>query len=113
MSHDNRFLAYSSITPCVYFAKTGSTSSLEATAGESWEDGLGPEENQVLLDFSGYNGGGRFSQYQSDRGRMDPRTGIWSLRFSADGRELIAGASDQCLYGIPALPLPSLLSCLC
>ena len=33
------------------------------------------------------------------RYRMDTRTGIWSLRFSADGRELVAGASDQCLYG--------------
>lgn len=33
------------------------------------------------------------------RHRMDMRTGIWSLRFSADGRELVAGASDQCLYG--------------
>ena len=103
LSHDNRFLAYSSITPCVYFARTGSTSSLEVSPdAETWKDGLGPEENQTVLDFSGYNGTGRFPRYYSpnERDRMDPRTGIWSLRFSADGRELVAGASDQCLYGI-------------
>jgi WD repeat-containing protein 23 len=103
LSHDNRFLAYSSITPCVYFARTGSTSSLEVSSdAETWKDGLGPEENQTVLDFSGYNGTGRFPRYYTpnERDRMDPRTGIWSLRFSADGRELVAGASDQCLYGI-------------
>ena len=102
LSHDNRFLAYSSITPCVYFARTGSTSSLEADAGESWKDGLGPEETQTVLDFSAYSGVGRVPRYllDADREGMDLRTGIWSLRFSADGRELVAGASDQCLYGI-------------
>ena len=99
LSHDNRFLAYSSITPCVYFAKTGSTSSLEADQGEAWKDGLAPDEDQTVLDFSGYHGLGRYPRYNEDRGRMDPRSGIWSLRFSADGRELVAGASDQCLYG--------------
>jgi len=75
---------------------------MEADQGESWRDGLGPDENQTVLDFSGYNGTNRlyrFSPGDFERGRMDPRTGIWSLRFSADGRELVAGASDQCLYG--------------
>jgi hypothetical protein len=77
---------------------------MEADAGESWNDGLGPDESQIALDFSGYNGAGRFPRHHTlsyDHGRMDPRTGIWSLRFSADGRELIAGASDQFLYGSP------------
>lgn len=96
LSHDNRFLAYSSITPCVYFARTGSTSSMEADAGNSWQDGLG-DEQQTVLDFSGYSG----NRTRFDHGRMDGRMGIWSLRFSADGRELVAGASDQCLYGTP------------
>jgi len=99
LSHDNRFLAYSSITPCVYFARTGSTSSLEADMGESWRDGLAPDENQTVLDFSGYNVTGRRFSLSPPNDTMDPRTGIWSLRFSADGRELVAGASDQCLYG--------------
>ncbi len=83
---------------------------MEADAGESWKDGLGPEESQIVLDFSGYNGVGRFPRYHMlnyYRGRMDPRTGIWSLRFSADGRELVAGASDQCLYGTrPSSKIP-------
>jgi DDB1- and CUL4-associated factor 11 len=98
LSHDNKFLAYSSITPCVYFARTGSTSSLEADAGESWRDGLGPDENQTVLDFSGYNGTGRIPSFVAHR--MSSNSGIWSLRFSADGRELVVGASDKCLYGI-------------
>jgi len=34
---------------------------------------------------------------------MSQSAGIWSLRFSADGREIVAGASDKCLYG--AAPL--------
>jgi DDB1- and CUL4-associated factor 11 len=104
LSRDNRYLAYSSMSPYVYFARTGSTSSMEADAGESWKDEMGPGESQIVLDFSGYNGIGRLPRYHTfgyDRGRMDPRTGIWSLRFSADGRELIVGASDQCLYGTP------------
>jgi len=101
LSHDNRFLAYSSITPCVYFARTGSTSSLEADAGESWKDSLGPDEHQTVLDFSGCSGSGRFPSYRSHRSqeRMSQSAGIWSLRFSADGREIVAGASDKCLYG--------------
>jgi hypothetical protein len=75
---------------------------MEADAGASWKDELGAEESQTILDFSGYYRPGRFLQYQlldGDRGRMGSSTGIWSLRFSADGRELIAGASDNCLYG--------------
>jgi DDB1- and CUL4-associated factor 11 len=106
LSHDNRFLAYSSITPCVYFARTGS-SSLEATNHESWKDGLGPDETQTVLDFSGYNPGESRFPLRLDEweDRMDSRTGIWSLRFSADGRELVAGASDQCLYGMVSGPL--------
>ena len=77
---------------------------MEADAGDSYRDGLGPDEEQTVLDFSGYNGGtrlGRYHTFEYGGDRMDPRTGIWSLRFSADGRELIAGASDQCLYGMP------------
>jgi hypothetical protein len=76
---------------------------MEADTGDSWRDGMGPDEAQTVLDFSGYNGTGQIPRYTNpevERGRMDPRTGIWSLRFSADARELVAGASDQCLYGI-------------
>ncbi|CUS13093.1 unnamed protein product [Tuber aestivum] len=73
LSPDNRHLAYSSITARVCLA---------STAPE--DDGVHP------LDFS--NGRHR------NRNAMDPRYGIWSIRFSGDGREIVAGANDCCLY---------------
>jgi len=88
---------------------------MEADAGESWKDGLGPDENQTVLDFSAYSGVGRGAPrygLDSEREGMDLRTGIWSLRFSADGRELVAGASDQCLYGTQPRPPGSVDVCL-
>ena len=75
---------------------------MEADATEPWQDGLGPEEQQTVLDFSGYG----VNRTRFDQGNMDSRMGIWSLRFSADGRELVAGASDQCLYGTLQAPSP-------
>jgi hypothetical protein len=55
---------------------------MEADTGDSWRDGMGPDEAQIVLDFSGYNGTGRIPRYTTpevERGQMDPRTGIWSL----------------------------------
>lgn len=66
LSADNRFVAYSSITPIVHVAST-----------------LHDNEAHFALDFS--------------QGRYDG-FGIWSLRFSGDGRELIAGTSSHCIY---------------
>ncbi|KAK9478429.1 WD40-repeat-containing domain protein [Lipomyces japonicus] len=71
LSNDNRFLAYSSITPVVHLAST------------SPDDG-----GQVALDFSESN---------YNRG-LHRSYGIWSIRFSSDGREIVAGASDSCMY---------------
>lgn len=73
LSPDNKWLAYSSIRSIVCLANTD------------------PEPSEPhLLDFSdvgrgtGRRGGGHF--------------GIWSLRFSGDGREIVAGTSDQSVY---------------
>ncbi|KAJ3033784.1 hypothetical protein HDV00_005824 [Rhizophlyctis rosea] len=72
LSSDNRHLVYSSITPIVYLAKIS--------------DEL-QEEEHVPLSFT------------TGRGRgYDDGPGIWSLRFSGDGREIVAGANDCCLY---------------
>ncbi|KAF3188658.1 hypothetical protein TWF106_005265 [Orbilia oligospora] len=74
LSPDNRQLAYSSLDSTVYMANT--------QADEE-------EENELtVLDFSE---GPR--QYAMRNG-----TPIWSIRFSGDGRELIAGAKDDSLY---------------
>lgn len=69
LSPDNRFVAYSSITPVVYMAKTAQEN----------------REEQEILDFSG-------------RGRMNYNNGIWSIRFSNDAREIVAGAGDCSMY---------------
>ncbi|KAF3118957.1 hypothetical protein TWF703_003849 [Orbilia oligospora] len=74
LSPDNRQLAYSSLDSTVYMANT-----------QAHEE----EENELtVLDFSE---GPR--QYAMRNG-----TPIWSIRFSGDGRELIAGAKDDSLY---------------
>ena len=78
LSPDNRYLAYSSIRHMVCLAPTDPTDNSQHT----------------LLDFTnmcstanaraaelGYMGGNGF--------------GIWSLRFSGDGREIVAGTSDH------------------
>lgn len=72
LSPDNNWMAYSSITPIVHLVKT---------RGENAVLGLGLEDHeQEVLDFSGHP-------------YMGSNFGIWSLRFSGDGKELIAGGS--------------------
>ncbi|PUU77426.1 WD40-repeat-containing domain protein [Tuber borchii] len=73
LSPDNRHLAYSSITTRVCLASTT------------------PEDDEMHpLEFS--------NSRNHNRNAMDPRYGIWSIRFSGDGREIVAGANDGCLY---------------
>jgi len=82
LSPDNRNLAYSSIRSQVCLANTEQ----------------GDDSEPHLLDFSdmgsgghGYGGGGGW-------GRSRGHFGIWSLRFSGDGGEIVAGTSDQSVY---------------
>ena len=75
LSPDNRFIAYSSICPIVHLSPTH--------AGNQDDDSSNVQEEQTTLDFSAGNGG---------------RVGIWSIRFSSDGREIVAGASGDSLY---------------
>ena len=71
LSPDNRLLAYSSIRSMVCLAQTD------------------PEVNAqpMHLDFSNLRGS------QPTRG-----FGIWSIRFSGDGKEIVAGTSDHSVY---------------
>ncbi|KAJ5124189.1 uncharacterized protein N7515_008014 [Penicillium bovifimosum] len=73
LSPDNRFLAYSSIKSQVYMALTDPEDSSDPT----------------VLDFCDPISRPRVSL---DR---DDEFGIWSLRFSGDGREIVAGTSDD------------------
>ncbi|KAJ5334848.1 hypothetical protein N7452_007251 [Penicillium brevicompactum] len=70
LSPDNRFLVYSSIRSQAYMATTDP------------EDDSDP----TLLDFSAPQGRGQ---------RGSSHFGIWSLRFSGDGREVVAGTSED------------------
>ncbi|PWY99089.1 WD40 repeat-like protein [Testicularia cyperi] len=73
-------MIYSSITPFVHLVPTK----------QHFEAGGGiPGDNQVMLDFA--NSG-------------DDDTGIWSIRFSGDSREIVAGAhfGDIYVYDIEA-----------
>ncbi|KAK8204956.1 WD40-repeat-containing domain protein [Phyllosticta capitalensis] len=76
LSPDNKFLAYSSIRNVVCLAPTD------------------PSDNSDphLLDFSS-------SGFRDRRGFHAHRYfGIWSLRFSGDGREIVAGTGDRSVY---------------
>ncbi|CAG7918269.1 unnamed protein product [Penicillium olsonii] len=70
LSPDNRFLVYSSIRSQAYMAPTDPEDDSDPTA----------------LDFSTIPG-------QQRRGSS--HFGIWSLRFSGDGREVVAGTSED------------------
>ncbi|TGZ82129.1 WD40 repeat-like protein [Ascodesmis nigricans] len=72
LSPDSRYIAYSSITNQVYLSTTE-------------DDG---EEAQIL-DFST---GGRRNRHAMGNG------GIWSVRFSGDGQELVAGTNERSIY---------------
>ncbi|KAL9587224.1 MAG: hypothetical protein Q9212_000383 [Teloschistes hypoglaucus] len=78
LSPDNRFLAYSSIRSVVCLAPTDPTLSAESP---------------LFLDFSD------MGQSRHDRFRgAHSNFGIWSIRFSGDGREVVAGTSNQSVY---------------
>ncbi|KAG9296513.1 hypothetical protein G9A89_015105 [Geosiphon pyriformis] len=65
LSPDNQLIAYTSITPYVFIARTQ-------------ENGF-----QTKLDFSNQRG---------------DDFGLWSIRFSNDGRELVAGSNKKSIY---------------
>ncbi|KAK4693474.1 DDB1- and CUL4-associated factor 11, partial [Phenoliferia sp. Uapishka_3] len=73
VSRDNEWLIYSSITPRVHLVKTG--------RGGEWET---EDHEQSTLDFS-----------EGVPGFRGDNFGIWSIRFSNDGREIIAGANTS------------------
>ena len=78
LSPDNRYLAYSSIRSQVCLAPTDPNES-----SDPW-----------ILDFSDmgqHRRQGRYHGYASN-------FGIWSIRFSGDGRELVAGTGDHSVY---------------
>ena len=78
LSPDNKYLAYSSIRHTVCLAPTDPTDHSEHT----------------LLDFTNFApGSGMGRQTYGYMGRHG--FGIWSLRFSGDGREIVAGTSDH------------------
>jgi len=72
LSPDNKYLAYSSIRPQVCLAPTDPDNTADP----------------YVLDFSN----------TGDSRRYGSRWGIWSVRFSGDGREIVAGTSDHSLY---------------
>lgn len=76
LSPDNRYLAYTSICPEVCLAPTD-------------PNDLG---DPYVLNFAdrGRGNGGFLHRHQ--------RFGIWSIRFSGDGRELVAGTGSESIY---------------
>ncbi|KAI5357589.1 Putative WD40/YVTN repeat-like-containing domain superfamily [Septoria linicola] len=78
LSPDNKLLAYSSIRSQICLARTEQ----------------GDQSEPQLLDFSDTGGSGGGAGWGRNRGHF----GIWSLRFSGDGSEIVAGTSDQSVY---------------
>lgn len=81
LSPDNKLLAYSSIRSQVCLANT------------EQEDRSDPQ----LLDFY-LDGNGQGNTGGGGWGRNRSHFGIWSLRFSGDGKEIVAGTSDYNVY---------------
>jgi DDB1- and CUL4-associated factor 11 len=77
LSPDNKFLAYSSIRHMVCLAPTDPSDHSEPTHLD-FTKGVGSSRGPL-----GYMGRHGF--------------GIWSLRFSGDGHEIVAGTSDHCV----------------
>lgn len=77
LSPDNKYLAYSSISSVVCLASTDPSE----TGEQPW-----------LLDFAHLGGSRRHI------GRRYHSFGVWSVRFSGDGRELVAGTGDNSVY---------------
>lgn len=82
LSPDNRFLAYSSIRHVVCLAPTDPADTSEPHS----------------LDFTNFARGAIAGRSNSGFGYMGRSGfGIWSLRFSGDGREIVCGTSDHCV----------------
>ena len=80
LSPDNRFLAYSSIRHVVCLAPTDPTDTSEPHS----------------LDFTNFARGAVAGRSHAGFGYMGRQGfGIWSLRFSGDGREIVCGTSDH------------------
>lgn len=82
ISPDERFLVYSSITPEVMLVNLA-------------EGGISSEANvtDIHEELS-------FGPRRAEQNFYDPQSnfGIWSVKWSADGRELVAGTGDSSLY---------------
>lgn len=76
LSPDRRFLVYASMSPIVHIVNVGSSAKESHANVNDIHDGL---------DFSMFDNGA-FS------------FGIFSVKFSTDGRELVAGTSDDSIY---------------
>jgi DDB1- and CUL4-associated factor 11 len=81
LSPDNKFLAYSSIRSMVCLAPTDESDDMKS--------------QPFLLDFSHM---GQRSGSNAHGLRASDHFGIWSLRFSGDGREIVAGTSNHSIY---------------
>lgn len=80
LSPDNKYLAYSSIRHIVCLAPTDPSDTSDPT----------------LLDLTQFSRGSGASRAGNGFGYMGRNGfGIWSLRFSGDGREIVAGTSDH------------------
>lgn len=82
LSPDNKMLAYSSIRSQICLANTDQ----------------GDNSEPRLLDFSDMGRGGHGAGGGGGWGRSRGHFGIWSLRFSGDGSEIVAGTSDESVY---------------
>ena len=79
LSPDNRWLAYSSIRHMVCLAATDPSDS----------------SDPIPLDFTNFAPSLGTSATSTTSHWSRPGFGIWSLRFSGDGREMVAGTSDH------------------
>ncbi|KAJ9549576.1 hypothetical protein OSB04_022119 [Centaurea solstitialis] len=79
LSPDQRFLVYSSMSPIVHIVNVGSDVTDSVANVTEIHEGL---------DFSG----------EDDEDDDDYSFGIFSVKFSTDGRELVAASSDDSIY---------------
>lgn len=83
LSADNEWLIYSSISPRAHMVKTGRG---QSSWGPNGHDDFDHEQEELNFGAGASRSGG-YGGF-----------GIWSLRFSHDAREIVAGASDGQIF---------------
>jgi len=93
LSPENKYIAYSSIRSIVCLAPTD-----PGESGEPWLLDFSDMGGRSRRGFGGYSHFGVCDVVTFTKSLYTNLNQIWSIRFSGDGREIVAGTSDRSVY---------------